>query len=148
MNDITIRFLDTYEYLKKNNIVYTPKGFANEINVSTSLITEICKKRTNAGITPIQNLLNRFDDIDGNWLLTGKGSMLKCEVAPIDIIQDDKIALLEIDNKRLNETNELLRFKVSTLEKQLTEFRYNARKEPIIYKNVAEPEPELIKKKK
>lgn len=77
MNDITVRFLDTYEYLKKQNIVYTPKGFANELNVSTSLITEICKKRTNAGITPIQNLLNRFDEIDGNWLLTGKGSMIK-----------------------------------------------------------------------
>ena len=80
MNDITIRFLECYEYLKTAKIVHTPKGFANEIEVSTSLITEICKKRTNAGITPIQNLINRFPNINSNWLLTGEGSMLKEDV--------------------------------------------------------------------
>ena len=149
MNDITIRFLDTYEYLKKQNIVYTPKGFANELSVSTSLITEICKKRTNAGITPIQNLLNRFDEIDGNWLLTGKGSMLKSDATPREAIaseEKEKIAILERDNERLKEMNELIRFKVSTLEKDLSEFRYNAQKEPVLYRTVAESAPELSKK--
>lgn len=146
MNDITVRFLDTYEYLKKQNIVYTPKGFAVEINVSTSLITEICKKRTNAGITPIQNLLNRFDEIDGNWLLTGKGSMLKSDITPLAIVKDDDIGKLVRDNEQLNETNELLRFKISTLEKQLAEFRNNSQKEPVLYRTVAEPTPKLIKK--
>lgn len=77
MNEITSRFLDIYEWLKKEKLVHTPKGFANEIEVSTSLITEICKKRTNAGITPIQNLINRFPQINSGWLLTGQGSMLK-----------------------------------------------------------------------
>ncbi len=72
MNDITSRFLDVYEWLKKEKIVHTPKEFASEIEVSTSLITEICKKRTNAGITPIQNLINRFSQINSEWLLTGK----------------------------------------------------------------------------
>lgn len=77
MNDITIRFLEVYEYLKKELLVYSPKGFANEIGVSTSLITEICKKRTNAGITPIQNLITRFPNISGDWILTGSGKMIK-----------------------------------------------------------------------
>lgn len=123
MNDITIRFLDTYEYLKKENIVYTPKGFANEINVSTSLITEICKKRTNAGITPIQNLIARFTDIDANWLLTGNGSMLKSavkkEVQGLDPPDAGKLALLERENAMqakiiagLERENHLLREKV------------------------------------
>jgi hypothetical protein len=79
MNDITIRFLDVYEWLKSKGFVSNPKGFASEIEVSTSLITEICKKRTNAGITPIQNLINRFPQINSNWLLTGKGDMIKSE---------------------------------------------------------------------
>jgi repressor LexA len=77
MNDITIRFLEIYEWLKKENLVHTPKEFANEIQVSTSLITEICKKRTNAGITPIQNLINRFPQLNSNWLLTGGEEMLR-----------------------------------------------------------------------
>jgi phage repressor protein C with HTH and peptisase S24 domain len=79
MNDITVRFLEVYSWLKKNKLVHTPKGFANEIDVSTSLITEICKKRTNAGITPIQNLINRFPEINSNWLLTGVGEMVNSE---------------------------------------------------------------------
>ncbi|OXA83703.1 hypothetical protein B0A56_00865, partial [Flavobacterium columnare NBRC 100251 = ATCC 23463] len=104
MNDLTVRFLDVYEYLKKEKKVYTPKGFANEIEVSPSLITEICKKRTNAGITPIQNTLIRFEEIDANWLLTGKGEMLKVtgevieEQAKSSLVVEllnDKIKLLE-----------------------------------------------------
>ncbi|WP_051269750.1 S24 family peptidase [Flavobacterium suncheonense] len=79
MNDITIRFLEVYEYLKTAKIIHTPKGFANEIGVSTSLITEICKKRTNAGLTPIQNLISRFEFINPEWLLTGTGEMIKSD---------------------------------------------------------------------
>ncbi len=88
MNDITIRFLECYNYLKSKNIIFTPKGFANEIDVSTSLITEICKKRTNAGLTPIQNLLNRFSEINSEWLLTGIGEMLKTENKVISMRQE------------------------------------------------------------
>lgn len=76
MNDITIRFLEVYSWLKSENFVANPKNFATKIEVSTSLITEICKSRTNAGITPIQNLINQFPQINANWLLTGKGEMI------------------------------------------------------------------------
>lgn len=88
-------------------------------------------------------------DISIEWLLTGKGSMLKSEDGPIIIVQDDnqgKMLVLERDNERLKETNDLLRFKVSALEKQITEFRYNSTKEPVLYRTVAESAPELIKK--
>ncbi|UUF13088.1 MULTISPECIES: hypothetical protein [Flavobacterium] len=77
MNDITKRFLIVYEYLKKADIISNPTKFALELKISTSLITEICKERTNAGMLPIHNLLVKYKDIDPNWLLTGTGSMLK-----------------------------------------------------------------------
>jgi hypothetical protein len=145
MNDITIRFLETYEYLKKEKIVYTPKGFANEISVSTSLITEICKKRTNAGITPIRNLLERFKNIDGNWLLTGVGSMLKndsnsesLELAP------DSMHYKDLADARL-EIIEGLKYKIVDLEKKVEELK-EIRHLSALYSNVAEPAPELIEK--
>ncbi len=99
MNDITIRFLECYEYLKSKLIIHTPKGFANEIGVSTSLITEICKKRTNAGLTPIQNLLKRFDFFNPEWLLTGKESMLKNSTAKniLEEPSDEYIPLIPIE---------------------------------------------------
>lgn len=116
MNDITIRFLDVYAYLKKELLVHTPKGFSNEINVSTSLITEICKKRTNAGITPIQNLLLRFEQIDGNWLLTGKGSMLKITK------EFDNLNFKELAEAR-SEIIEGLKYKIYSLEKEILELK-------------------------
>lgn len=76
MNDITIRFLEAYEYLKETNRVSNPSVFAKEIGVSSSTMTEICKGRTNAGIKAIQGLLNRYDEIDAVWLLKNTGSML------------------------------------------------------------------------
>ncbi|CAC9975698.1 hypothetical protein [Flavobacterium panici] len=114
MNDATSRFLDVYEYLKAKKIIKNSREFANELNISTSLFTEISKKRTNAGMVPIQNLLIKYKDIDANWLLTGEGSMLKnnsietninykeLAEARLEIIElkDEKIEWL---NKELNE---------------------------------------------
>jgi hypothetical protein len=116
MNDITIRFLEVYAYLKSELLVHTPKGFANEINVSTSLITEICKKRTNAGLTPIQNLLIRFEQIDADWLLTGKGSMLKI------IKQVDQTNFKELAEARA-EIIDGLKYKIASLDKELSELK-------------------------
>ncbi len=76
MNDITERFLIVYEYLLGQSIVGSQAEFAREIEVSNSTITEICKRRTNAGITPIKNIVKRFSQINSSWLLIGEGDML------------------------------------------------------------------------
>lgn len=119
MNGITIRFLEVYEYLKNIKKVSNPKGFAKEINVSPSLITEICKKRTNAGITPIQNLLQKFTDIDANWLLTGKEPMLKS--------QNTETSSLNLNYKELAEARHeiimLKNEKIALLEKEIMELK-------------------------
>lgn len=138
MNDITIRFLEFYNYLKSENIVYSPKAFANEINVSTSLITEICKKRTNAGITPIQNTIVRYEELNPEWLITGKGEMLK---KPLSI---DNINYKELAESR-KEIIDLLKEKLQNTEIELSELK----KEYKIPENnlyVAEPREELNKK--
>jgi hypothetical protein len=120
MNDITIRFLETYEYLKKIKKVSNPSTFAEKIAVSTSLITEICKKRTNAGITPIQNLVQQFSDIDANWLLTGRGSMLKNQTSESEINLNYK----ELAEARL-ELIELKNEKIATLTKEVRALKSN-----------------------
>jgi hypothetical protein len=118
MNSVTIRFLETYEYLKKIKIVKNPTTFAEKINVSTSLITEICKKRTNAGITPIQNLVQQFNDIDANWLLTGRGSMLKGQNPG----SESNLNYKELAEARL-ELIELKNEKIATLIKEVRELK-------------------------
>lgn len=110
MNDITSRFLDVYKYLMENKIVASPKAFAQEIDVSTSLITEICKMRTNAGITPIQNLAMKYTDIDASWLLTGKGSMLKSSSndetnSNYKELAEARLEIIEMKNEKIKSLN-------------------------------------------
>ncbi len=109
MNDITSRFLDVYKYLMENKIVGSLKAFAHEIDVSTSLITEICKMRTNAGITPIQNLVLKYSDIDANWLLTGKGNMLKTSNDETNSnykeLAQARLEIIEMKNEKIKSLN-------------------------------------------
>ncbi|OWP87790.1 hypothetical protein BWK60_02020 [Flavobacterium covae] len=125
MNDITKRFLEAYEYLKNEGKIQNPKEFAKEIGVSTSLITEICKKRTNAGITPIQNTLIRFEEIDANWLLTGKGKMLKLNIEVIETDTKSSIVVeLLTDKIKLFEKNsEMSEKQIAFLESENTRLK-------------------------
>jgi transcriptional regulator with XRE-family HTH domain len=74
MNDVTSRFIECYNSLLSNNLVGDKKEFADMIGVSSSLITEIVKGRSNIGITAIQNTVLKFD-LNEDWLFTGNGEM-------------------------------------------------------------------------
>lgn len=74
-NELSVRFMQAYEYLLKNKVVNDRKDFANRLGISSSMITEISKGRSNVGVAAIQNIVLQFD-ISPSWLLTGSGSML------------------------------------------------------------------------
>lgn len=121
----------------------------------------------------IVKILSIYTEINSDWLLTGKGDMLKKEYEDFIVVPDkskelfssfakiqsedeklqamvDKLTLfnemLIKENSLQSKVIEGLEFKVSALEKQLTEFRHNNQKEPVLYRTVAESAPELIKK--
>ena len=76
MNEVTNRYIEFYNFLRKKEEVKGAKDFALSIDVSISMITEIVKGRSNVGVKAIQNTvihhrLNPF------WLFTGEGSMLQ-----------------------------------------------------------------------
>lgn len=74
VNELSIRFRCAYDYLTNAGKVAGYKDFASKIGVSTSMITEIFKGRSNVGTTALQNIVKEFN-IDGNWLFTGNGNM-------------------------------------------------------------------------
>ena len=74
--DITKRFLASYEYLAKEGTVKGFNDFAATIEVSNSMMTEISKGRSNVGLKAVQNTVC-FYNINAEWLLTGKGNMIK-----------------------------------------------------------------------
>lgn len=75
MDDITSRFLKIYNDLIDLKKVENPSDFAKKIGVSPSMITEILKNRSNAGIKVVQNTVTTFKGYDIKWLITGDGRM-------------------------------------------------------------------------
>lgn len=76
INDVSARFIEAYDYLLSNGYVADKKDFASKIGVSSSMITEIFKGRSNVGVTAIQNIVLLFN-ISAEWLLTGQEDMTK-----------------------------------------------------------------------
>ena len=75
----------------------TAARFADEIGVQRSGISHILSGRNQPGYDFILKTLLKFPDIDSDWLLTGRGNMLKTEkniinpVKSIEPVRDDVI---------------------------------------------------------
>lgn len=74
-NDVTLRFIEAYTHLIESGKITDKKEFAQKLGISTSMMTEISKGRSNVGITAIQNIVKYFS-ISSTWLLTGEGTMI------------------------------------------------------------------------
>ncbi|WP_304581968.1 XRE family transcriptional regulator [uncultured Alistipes sp.] len=91
-NELTTRFIAAYDHLLKSGAVADQKDFAGKIGVSTSMITEIFKGRSNVGVQAIQNIVNTFA-IPADWLLTGRGAMTASPAPPADLCVQEKFPL-------------------------------------------------------
>lgn len=52
-----------------------PTQFADEIGVQRSSISHILSGRNNPSLDIVTKILNRFKEVDSNWLILGKGSL-------------------------------------------------------------------------
>lgn len=106
MKDVNIRFLEFYNYLIEHKIISSAVDFSSRVDVSTSLITELKKNRTNIGVKLIQNSVKEFG-LNANWVLANVGEMFindkKSDKELINTVIElsAKNALLEQENKEL-----------------------------------------------
>jgi len=63
------------KFLAAENI--SSSKFADEIGVQRSSISHIIAGRNNPSLELIQKMLNRFDSINPDWLILGKGEMYR-----------------------------------------------------------------------
>jgi len=89
-NEVTHRFIETYNYLIKTGQISDKKEFAQIIGVSSSMMTEISKGRSNVGMSSIQNIVKNFS-VSAEWLLTGAGDMFKTR--PASLLKDDQTTI-------------------------------------------------------
>lgn len=69
-------------FLKKENISAT--NLADEIGVQRSSISHILSGRNNPSYDFIFKMINRYEYMNAEWLITGKGNMYKTEQKKID----------------------------------------------------------------
>jgi transcriptional regulator with XRE-family HTH domain len=68
----------------------TPSKLADELGVQRSNISHILSDRNKPSYDFIVKILNRFTGINADWLITGKGSMIKGEnIVTQKIVQPD-----------------------------------------------------------
>lgn len=96
MNDVTDRFIEAYKYLLSAGLIVGPKDFAEKIDVSTSMITEIIKGRSNVGVKAIQNTVKIFS-ISPFFLISGTGKMIYTDSEYLDVH-----LLQKTDDKKLS----------------------------------------------
>ncbi len=60
-----------------NHSNLTQSAFADLIGVQRSAVSHILSGRNNPGLDFLARILASFPDISGDWLITGKGDMLK-----------------------------------------------------------------------
>ncbi|MCK9162801.1 MAG: helix-turn-helix transcriptional regulator [Bacteroidales bacterium] len=75
-----------------------PTQFADEIGVQRSSISHILSGRNNPSLDIVTKILNRFPEIDSNWLVLGKGSL----------VEKSKEKLLDIGNIEISKSSENL----------------------------------------
>jgi transcriptional regulator with XRE-family HTH domain len=53
----------------------SPSRFADEVGLNRPAVSHMLNGRNKPGLDALQHIINKFPDINGSWLITGKGSM-------------------------------------------------------------------------
>jgi antitoxin component HigA of HigAB toxin-antitoxin module len=111
---INQRFIKAIDFLIQQKLVKNKTELAQNLKISKSKFSEILNERMNVGIDIIA-LFCLIYKINSDWLITGVGDIVKVS----DKKNNETINLLIKENESLKETNDLLRFKITTLEDKI-----------------------------
>ncbi|MDD6209317.1 MAG: helix-turn-helix transcriptional regulator [Bacteroidales bacterium] len=88
----------------------TPSKFAEEIGIQRSALSHILSGRNKASLDVLMKILARFDYLNTDWLLFGKGSMFrpdKVAFQPQLFDETEKFAVVGTDEPEYSKENEL-----------------------------------------
>ena len=99
----------------------TPTQFADEIGIQRSSISHILSGRNNPSLDVILKILGRFKEIDSNWLILGKGNLLKerdLDNSPTLFNLDEDEEIIDKNLKEINLKEEEKEIKTNNIEIQ------------------------------
>lgn len=86
--DMIKRLKEILEYFK-----LSPSKLADEISINRSRLSHLLNGRNNPTLEVVQEILNKYSDINPDWLLFGHGSMIRpgIEPDPRDLFQNAEL---------------------------------------------------------
>lgn len=116
--EISNRFIESLAYLKEKGIVKSNAAVARSLNISTSLITEVSKGRTNIKSDKLLKY-SQIYHINIDWLKTGKGNIILKKYNTTLFEDRNYLAEPGIDSYRnLNKEKEILTLKENLKDKE------------------------------
>ena len=103
----------------------TDSAFAKRIGVTQSVIASMFQRGTEPSAKVLTSILLTYEDISAEWLLRGKGQMLRSEVTPDPNIEQmkrlvDTITTLQGIITEQTKTNQLLTEELKKAKGELT----------------------------
>lgn len=98
------------EYIDSKGI--NNKQFEKSVGFSNGSFSSQLKNNRTIGVDKLENILNIYKDIDVEWLLTGKGRMLKSKYRNIDLIKSEvsepSVSLYNVKRNCRNQEKQLI----------------------------------------
>lgn len=121
------------EHLKEHRIVHNYADFATQMSKGKSIISEMINGKRAISELFVQEIVNKYPQLNKEWLLFGKGSMLidsenqsenPVEEKPEDRVTVDKLfSLIESQGKVIESLTQLVKYKDDKIEELLDELR-------------------------
>ncbi len=90
----------------------TPSKFAETIGIQRSAMSHIISGRNNPSLDVLTKILERFNTVDSDWLLFGKGSMLRDYTSPVETDLFGNGAIIQPDSLPVTEYGQEMRVKI------------------------------------
>jgi len=99
------------------------KSFCEKIGIGYQALTNMERRESDPSFKLLQNIKERFPEVNVDWLLLEKGEMfISDEPVKTPEYIDRLLASMEESNKALQDNSKLLREKVLLLEKELEQY--------------------------
>ncbi|WP_018675505.1 hypothetical protein [Riemerella columbina] len=128
---INQRFIDCINFILDTKKAPSKSFLAEKFSISNSKFSEILKERMNVGVELLSVLTNEFS-ISPEWLLTGKGEMLKQpqgytteENPPQVVAEGQSNSTKVIDNSHLNGQISFLQKEIEYLQDKISLLQEN-----------------------
>lgn len=73
------RFINVINWLKESRKIFNNADLANVLGVSQTYVSLLMTEKKPITANLVKNLVNKFNELNDIWILTGEGSMLKVD---------------------------------------------------------------------